>query len=108
MLAWPADRANNTCAVVCCRAQCAGARRGSSRTAVHLPTSTACPALPLPAVPLYRCTACRTEKMGSKSLRYPATYPELLQSGENGGWVLFRAELDAELYNRIKPNPSVL
>jgi hypothetical protein len=46
--------------------------------------------------------------MGSKSLRYPATYPELLQSGENGGWVLFRAELDAELFNRIKPNPSVL
>ena len=65
------------------------------------------PALPCPS-PLYRCTACRTEKMGSKSLRYPATYPELLQSGENGGWVLFRAELDAELYNRIKPNPSVL
>ena len=46
--------------------------------------------------------------MGTKALRYPATYPAVLASGDNGGWVFLRAELDQELFNRIKTNPSVL
>ena len=46
--------------------------------------------------------------MGNKVLRYPARYPDVLVNGDNGGWVLLRAVLDMDLYNRVKSNPSVL
>lgn len=46
--------------------------------------------------------------MGSKVLRYPATYPAVLASGDNGGWVLARTVLDSELYSRVKANPSFM
>lgn len=46
--------------------------------------------------------------MGNKVLKYPARYPQVLASGDNGGWVAFRAVLDLPLYERIKMNPSVV
>lgn len=81
-------------------------RRGATQlptrpASLHLPTP---PSIHLP----YYTNPGRTEKMGTKVMRYPATYPEILTGGENGGWVALRAVLDKQLYDRMRQNPSFL
>lgn len=45
--------------------------------------------------------------MGNKVMRYPAAYPDVLVSGENGGWLLVRGVLDKPLFDLISNNLSV-
>ncbi|KAL4856054.1 hypothetical protein ACK3TF_003490 [Chlorella vulgaris] len=48
----------------------------------------------------------KTGKMGTKVLRYPSTYAEVLVGGLNGGWVLLRTVMDFEAHQRIVNHPA--